>query len=163
MTTVDPEARTIERRVVIRGSPFNAEAPLTALDEPVTSVADFYVRTNLVVPRVDRDTWTVTIDGLVEHWESARVEATLEPANRILASTKNIDAVTFSLEPGRCPFDPTKEVTVELDDAKLVVPRPQTDRSWSASFQRRGVNRWTEVNSAECCEESPAGALRRQW
>ena len=43
-----------------------AEAPLAALDDRVTSVPDFYVRTNLGVPDVDRGSWTLTVDGLVE-------------------------------------------------------------------------------------------------
>ena len=41
------------------------DEPLAALDEPVTSVRDFYVRTNLGVPPVDRDGWTLAVDGLV--------------------------------------------------------------------------------------------------
>jgi len=52
--------------VVVRGHPFNAEAPLEALEAPITSVADFYVRTNLGVPPVDASTWRLTVDGLVE-------------------------------------------------------------------------------------------------
>jgi DMSO/TMAO reductase YedYZ molybdopterin-dependent catalytic subunit len=59
-------AQTLDRRVVVRGHPFNAEAPMTALDAPVTAVADFYVRTNLRVPEVDPGTWRLTVDGLVD-------------------------------------------------------------------------------------------------
>ena len=55
-----------DRRVVVRASPFNAEAPAAALDQPITSVRDFYVRTNLGIPVVDRDAWRLIVDGLVE-------------------------------------------------------------------------------------------------
>jgi DMSO/TMAO reductase YedYZ molybdopterin-dependent catalytic subunit len=65
-TKVGPQAGTADRRVVVRASPYNAEAALAALDEPVTSVQDFYVRTNLGVPAVDRHAWRLTVDGLVE-------------------------------------------------------------------------------------------------
>ena len=56
-----------DRRVVVRGHPFNAEAALEALEAPITPVADFYVRTNLGVPVIDRSTWRLTVDGLVDH------------------------------------------------------------------------------------------------
>jgi DMSO/TMAO reductase YedYZ molybdopterin-dependent catalytic subunit len=63
---VGPDVRASDRRVVVRATPYNAEAPLAALDEPLTSVRDFYVRTNLGVPDVDRGAWRLALDGLVE-------------------------------------------------------------------------------------------------
>jgi DMSO/TMAO reductase YedYZ molybdopterin-dependent catalytic subunit len=54
-----------DRRVVVRDHPFNAEAPLVALDAAITPIADFYVRTNLGVPTIDDATWRLTVDGLV--------------------------------------------------------------------------------------------------
>ena len=55
-----------DRRVVVRASPYNAEAAPAALDAPVTSVRDFFVRTNLGVPVVDRDAWRLAVDGFVQ-------------------------------------------------------------------------------------------------
>jgi DMSO/TMAO reductase YedYZ molybdopterin-dependent catalytic subunit len=55
-----------DRRVIVRGHPFNAEAPFDALRAPVTRVEDFYVRTNLAVPTVDAASWRLTVDGLVD-------------------------------------------------------------------------------------------------
>jgi DMSO/TMAO reductase YedYZ molybdopterin-dependent catalytic subunit len=63
---VGPQAGASDRRVVVRASPYNAEAALAALDEPVTSVRDFYVRTNLGVPAVDPGAWRLNVDGFVE-------------------------------------------------------------------------------------------------
>jgi DMSO/TMAO reductase YedYZ molybdopterin-dependent catalytic subunit len=60
-------AAAADRRIVVRGHPFNAEAPLDALESPITPVADFYVRTNLGVPAVERSSWRLTVDGLVDH------------------------------------------------------------------------------------------------
>lgn len=51
---------------MVRADPFNAEAPLAALDAPITPVEDFYVRSNFAVPDVDPKVWTLTVDGLVE-------------------------------------------------------------------------------------------------
>ena len=59
-------ASTSDRRVVVRGHPFNAEAPLAALETSITPVADFYVRTNLGVPAIDHASWRLTVDGLVD-------------------------------------------------------------------------------------------------
>jgi DMSO/TMAO reductase YedYZ molybdopterin-dependent catalytic subunit len=65
-TRVGPEAGASDRRVLVRASPYNAESALAALDVPVTSVADFYVRTNLGVPDVDPEAWLLAVDGFVE-------------------------------------------------------------------------------------------------
>src|SRR5689334_1038217 len=56
-----------DRRVVVRGRPFNAEAAPAALDAAITRVPDFYVRTNLQVPDVDPAAWRLIVDGLVDH------------------------------------------------------------------------------------------------
>ncbi len=64
--TIGTGAEESDRRVVVRAVPFNAEAPPAALDDPVTSVRDFYVRTNLGVPDVDAEAWRLDVDGLVE-------------------------------------------------------------------------------------------------
>jgi DMSO/TMAO reductase YedYZ molybdopterin-dependent catalytic subunit len=55
-----------DRRVVVRGDPFNAEAPFAALDSFITPIDDFYVRSNFPVPAIEPDTWELTIDGRVE-------------------------------------------------------------------------------------------------
>jgi DMSO/TMAO reductase YedYZ molybdopterin-dependent catalytic subunit len=60
-------AEPADRRVIVRGHPFNAEAAPTALDAAITPVPDFYVRTNLEVPEIDPGAWRLTIDGLVDH------------------------------------------------------------------------------------------------
>ena len=59
-------AASPDRRVVVRATPFNAEAPLSALDTPITPIADFYVRTNLGMPTIDAAAWHLTVDGLVD-------------------------------------------------------------------------------------------------
>ncbi len=77
----------------------------------------------------------VTLDALGQHWEPARIEAKLFPAeNRIVASLTNITALTFEIQPGLAPFDLRRPVSVELNGQTLPSRRPQTDRSWSASF-----------------------------
>lgn len=103
--------------------------------------------------RYNRMAW-VTVDALSQHWEPARVEAAFTDDNRVRAVTKNVTAVTFTMESGLAPFDPLKDLVVELDDSKLVAPRPGTDRSWKASFHREG-NGWV-------AGLAPANGLRKQ-
>lgn len=95
--------------------------------------------------RVHFQTWTlrynqmawVTVDGLGQHWERARVDAELARNAGVTATTTNITAITLHMEPGLCPFDLTRVPTVTLDGTELAAPRPRSDRSWTARFVKR--------------------------
>lgn len=55
----------------------NEEAPLRALAEPVTPTADFYQRTNFLIPEIDPAAWSLSVDGLVRRplalsWDEVR-------------------------------------------------------------------------------------------
>ncbi len=52
--------------LVHEGGPYNAETPAHALDDPITPIARFFVRNNGDWPAVDRQSWRLTVDGLVE-------------------------------------------------------------------------------------------------
>ena len=52
--------------VPIESNPFNAETPMRALTEPITPTRLFYVRNHFDVPRIDGETWRLTVDGEVE-------------------------------------------------------------------------------------------------
>jgi DMSO/TMAO reductase YedYZ molybdopterin-dependent catalytic subunit len=43
----------------------NEEAPLRALARPVTPTADFFQRTNFLIPEIDSADWSLSVDGLV--------------------------------------------------------------------------------------------------
>jgi DMSO/TMAO reductase YedYZ molybdopterin-dependent catalytic subunit len=51
--------------VVIRQEPLNAEAPLGALDSPITPSDRFYIRNNYPVPALTADTWRLEVGGAV--------------------------------------------------------------------------------------------------
>ncbi|MCA9156003.1 MAG: prolyl oligopeptidase family serine peptidase, partial [Planctomycetales bacterium] len=73
-----------------------------------------------VPPVIDFKTYTLrynkvrwlTIDGLGEHWEPARVSARLQDG-RISLTTENVTALTVEFEPGECPFRRTPEIEIE--------------------------------------------------
>lgn len=79
----------------------------------------------------------LTIDGLEEHWERARVDAGVD-GNRLKADTLNASSLTFSFESGDAPFDLLSPVVVDLDGQQIEGPRPKSDRSWTASFHKEG-------------------------
>lgn len=106
-------------------------------------------------------TWTlsynqmywVTVDGLEEHWERARVDAEMNDQNNTVeATTKNISALTFLMPAGLCPLDNTRKPTVVLDGQKLEAPRALSDRSWTAHFRKTG-SKWTVVQSSTADNE----------
>lgn len=72
-----------------------------------------------VPPVIDFKTYTLrynklrwlTIDGLGEHWEPARVAGRLHDG-RISLTTENVTALTIDFEPGECPFRRTPEIEI---------------------------------------------------
>lgn len=119
---------------------------------------------NPVPNKVKFTTWTlrynqmlwVTVDGLEQHWEQARVDAAIERAeDSVNATTKNVSALTFSMPPGLCPLDNTHWPQVVLDGQKLEAAPVMSDRSWAAHFRKKG-RQWTVAESAE------DGAMRKQ-
>ena len=89
--------------------------------------------------RYNQMAW-VTVDALAEHWEPARVVATLKAdGDNIVVTTTNVTALTLELPPGLAPFDPVQPVMVELDGYRIRESRIGSDRSWKASFHKEGA------------------------
>jgi hypothetical protein len=88
----------------------------------------------------------VTLDGMEHHWERARVNADIVSDHEIQVTTDNATALTLSMPPGLCPLDPTRHPVVRIDGRKLEAPKPGSDRSWTARFQKSGA-RWTLCES----------------
>ncbi len=97
--------------------------------------------------RYNRMFW-VTVDGLEQHWERARVDAAFyDDTNRIEVTTKNVSALMLSFEPGQYPLDLTKHAKVILDGQALEAPLAFSDRSFTASFHKEGRS-WKSADSA---------------
>jgi acetyl esterase/lipase len=103
--------------------------------------------------KYNRMAW-VTIDGLDEHWDQARVDAALVGDGAVTVDTKNVQALTLSFPSGWAPFDVTQPVTLSINGQDLRGPRPESDRSWTCPLYRLGDD-WL-VGS------EPAGALRKR-
>jgi pimeloyl-ACP methyl ester carboxylesterase len=110
---------------------------------------------NPVPRRVRFTTWTlrynkmlwVTVDGLDEHWERARVDAQIVNPTTVRVTTGNVDALTLSMPPGHCPLDNTQTPWVLLDGTELKAAPVLSDRSWQAHF-RKVDGKWASVPSA---------------
>ncbi len=60
-------AKDTWKLVPVETRPFNAETPMQALTESLTSTPLFYVRNYFDVPGLGAASWRLTIDGVVEH------------------------------------------------------------------------------------------------
>lgn len=110
-----------------------------------------------VPPRLRFTTWTlrynkcgwVTVEGLAQHWERARVDAELRngPHDAVL-TTQNVTALTLSMPPGYCPFDVTRRPKLLLDGQEVEGAGVLSDRSWTTHFKKEGA-RWRLVESLD--------------
>ncbi len=111
---------------------------------------------NPVPRRVKFTTWTlrynrmawVTVDGLGEHWERARVEAEIRNNAPIQITTQNVSALTLEMQPGECPLDNSRRPTVVIDNQQVIASPVMSDRSWTARF-RKLDGKWSLVEREE--------------
>lgn len=110
-------------------------------------LADITARGRSRAPRtIYFTTWTLaynqmkwlTVDGLGEHWQRARVDATVQSDSGIEVKTQNVTAFTLEFEAGHAPFSLFKPVTVVIDGSAVKCGKSKTDRSWRASFVKSG-------------------------
>jgi hypothetical protein len=83
----------------------------------------------------------LTIDGLDQHWEVARVDAEYSHKGTVTVSTRNATGLTLSFAAGWAPFGVAEPVTLSIDGQTLAGPRPRSDRSWHCTLHRDG-NQW---------------------
>lgn len=78
----------------------------------------------------------VTIDGLGQHWERARIDARIAGDGTIGVETANVTDFTLAMAPGDCPFEITRPVSLLVDGESIPAPRPRSDRSWHVSLHK---------------------------
>jgi len=104
--------------------------------------------------RYNRMHW-VTVDGLEEHWERARVEAEIGRNNFVSVTTKNVSALTLDMAAGDCPMDNTQPVNLAVDGQHVeTTPRIKSDRSWKVRL-RKAKDGW------KVADAGPAGLRKR--
>ncbi|MCA9123685.1 MAG: prolyl oligopeptidase family serine peptidase [Planctomycetaceae bacterium] len=80
--------------------------------------------------KYNRSHW-VRITGLEQHWEQARVDASIDQQNHITVKSQNVRGISLAMDSGQCPFDVHKSVEVEVNGKSYIAGRPMSDRSWS--------------------------------
>ena len=109
-------------------------------------VDDFATRGRTAVPReIKFTTWMlrynkmfwVTIDGMAEQWERARVEARFD-GPQLSATTSNVTALHLIFEPGLAPFVPGVRPTLDIDDIHLTLPAVAADKSLNVGLVKTG-------------------------
>jgi hypothetical protein len=91
-------------------------------------------------------TWTlaynqmkwVTLDGLDEHWERARVDAWVTSDTSIDVKTENVTALTLDFAAGHAPLSSFTPTTVNIDGTHVKCDKTKSDLSWRASFVKTG-------------------------
>jgi hypothetical protein len=83
----------------------------------------------------------VQVDSLGEHWEQARVNASIDGKSAVQATTHNVTGLTLSFAPGWCPLEMNRAIQLTIDGQRLEAPRPLSDRSWVCQLQRDG-DKW---------------------
>jgi dienelactone hydrolase len=134
-------AREVERRL-------DAIAAVSAVERKRAPTTIDFVTYTL---RYNRMGW-VTVDGLDEHWEPARVWASrgLDTDDDGVAyqyvdlSTENVNAMSLDFPPGRHAVgDEFGPVVIDVDGQELEGPLVQSDRSWSAHLVRDAQGDWS--------------------
>lgn len=104
-------------------------------------------RVRLATPtlKYNRQAWVV-VDGLVKHWEPARVDAEILDARRLEVHTRNVTALTLRMEPGLAPFTFRPAPALAIDGDKLTCAPVLSDRSWTTHL-RKQQGHWRVVES----------------
>ncbi|MBA63535.1 MAG: hypothetical protein CMJ76_14355 [Planctomycetaceae bacterium] len=89
--------------------------------------------------KYNRQYW-LTITGMKEHWEPARVKAQIR-GNLIEVTANDISGLKFDMAAGLAPFDITREVSIEINKQTLTAPKAKSDRSWMFEIHLAG-DKW---------------------
>jgi hypothetical protein len=116
------------------------ERRLTALERTGRQRTPKEIHFTTFTLKYNRMHW-VTVDGLKQHWERARIDAQIADQT-LTTDTLNVTDLTFDFPAGEAPFDLLKPVIVSLDGQQFEAGRAKSDRSWQASFHRDERNVW---------------------
>src|SRR6266702_4199480 len=81
------EAQLRDGRIVRGEDPLNLEMPFSTLDQFITPIKSFYVRTHFPIPKIDRDAWWLNVEGEVEKPFAINYDELLELESRTIPAT----------------------------------------------------------------------------
>jgi hypothetical protein len=158
--SMEKEGLTLSRVTGVNiGHAYTPEA-IVQINQMMDALAD---KGRAEYPRQVRfTTWTlkfnrmrwVVVDGLEKHWSVARVNATIEGDHTVKATTSNVSAISFVMEPAAEVINPGMKATVVLDGQSLVVQGAESSGAWSVHFRKTG-GKWAAV------QQDPNGLRKR--
>lgn len=92
----------------------------------------------------------VRVDRMTEHWEQARIDASITGSDEIEISTNGVEAFSLHFESGQCPLDVATTPTLKIDGTDYEAPKVWSDRSWEVYCSRskqRGAQQGWVINS----------------
>ena len=85
----------------------------------------------------------LTVTGVDEHWQQAKVRAKLIPAgNAIEIHADGVTSLQLSIPAGHSPFRPDQPVSIIFNsqtETPIVASRPESDGSWHCELYRQGT------------------------
>lgn len=79
--------------------------------------------------KYNRQYW-LTITGIKEHWEPARVKAEIR-GNQIDITATDVTGLKFDMAAGLAPFDMTQDVTIQINKQTMAASKAKSDHSWT--------------------------------
>lgn len=76
----------------------------------------------------------ITVDGLEQHWEKAKVDADITSPTAVQVKTENVSAFTINMSAGQPNVTGTPKITV--DGKELTATPVAGDKSWKATFYK---------------------------
>jgi len=80
----------------------------------------------------------ITVDGMTEEWQRARVNARIE-GQTITVSTTNVSALSLNFQPGLAPFTAGTKPALKIDSDTIPLPAIRTDKSMTIGLIRSGA------------------------
>lgn len=79
----------------------------------------------------------ITLKGLGQHWERARVDAKVLNDHSLEAKTQNVTALQIHFQSGHAPLHLLKDSTLNIDGQTLSIGRPKSDRFFSVDLHKK--------------------------
>lgn len=95
--------------------------------------------------RYPSNAW-LTIEGLEEHWQEARVRAVMQPPRGIKIETQNISALSIALPVDQRTLSNVEALQVSIDDKNLDVAPSSSNSPRPAWFSKSG-GVWSQVDN----------------
>ncbi|MEN3940903.1 hypothetical protein WJU23_06400 [Prosthecobacter sp. SYSU 5D2] len=90
----------------------------------------------------------ITVNGLEESWERARVHARITGEKEVTLTTSNVTALSIDMPAGHSPFSVKEAPVVKIDGKEITAPKPKSDRSWRVHFRKQN-GQWAQVATAQ--------------